>query len=676
MFAKLLIANRGEIACRIMRTARRMGIRTVAVYSAADAGSRHVAEADEAVLVGAAPAAASYLDREALIDAVRRTGAEAVHPGYGFLSENAEFAQACADSGAVFVGPSPAAISAMGEKHASKDLMVAAGVPVVPGYHGENQSSKRLCAEAETIGYPVLIKATAGGGGKGMRVVETADEFERALAGAKREAESSFGSDRVLLERYLTRPRHIEIQVFADSHGEIVHLFERECSIQRRHQKVIEEAPAPGMTPALRQRMGGAAIAAARAIGYVGAGTVEFIVEGGEDLESATFYFMEMNTRLQVEHPVTEMITGLDLVEWQLRVAAGEPLPLAQEDLGISGHSIETRIYAENPAKRFLPAPGRLERLRMPEETAHVRIDTGVREGDVITPHYDPLIAKLIVWDEDRGRAVRRMGNALQKFHVVGTVTNRDFLYHLVHHAAFRSGDLDTGFIDRHLEDLVPPLMPADDRVLAVGALAEFNRVATRAAVAASRSSEPGSPWFQATGWRLNGDGGVAFRFVDPGRGADAQAIEVRLRPVGGGFHEIELPEGTVRAAAEPAGEDLLLVDLDDIRTVVPVYRVGDRLWMVIDGIPRSLIPDDARSRTDAFDMAAGDVVAPLPGRVAEIQTEPGAHVRKGMPLLVIEAMKMEHTVTAPADGVVAAVRCLVGDSVEEGVVLVDFERS
>ncbi|HJW02181.1 MAG TPA: acetyl-CoA carboxylase biotin carboxylase subunit, partial [Azospira sp.] len=448
MFNKILIANRGEIACRVIKTARRLGIRTVAVYSEADANARHVRLADEAVLLGPAAARESYLVAEKILDAARRTGAQAIHPGYGFLSENADFAEACAAAGVVFIGPPASAIRAMGSKSAAKSLMAEAAVPLTPGYHGDQQEPEFLKDQADAIGYPVLIKAAAGGGGKGMRLVEKGEDFIGALASCQREARSSFGDDQVLVEKYITRPRHIEIQVFGDSLGNCVYLFERDCSVQRRHQKVLEEAPAPGMTPERRRQMGEAAVAAAKAVGYVGAGTVEFIATSTY-AQDGTFYFMEMNTRLQVEHPVTEMITGQDLVEWQLRVAAGEPLPLKQEQLENRGHALEARIYAEDASKGFLPSTGRLVHLAPPAESLHVRVDTGVEEGDEITPHYDPMIAKLIVWDEDRDAALARMRQALADYRVVGVTTNIDFLSRLVACPAFAGADLDTDLIER-----------------------------------------------------------------------------------------------------------------------------------------------------------------------------------------------------------------------------------
>ncbi|MFO1169323.1 MAG: acetyl-CoA carboxylase biotin carboxylase subunit, partial [Rhodoblastus sp.] len=500
MFEKILIANRGEIACRIVRTARRMGVATVAVYSEADASARHVRMADEAVFIGASPARESYLVIEKIIEAAKRTGAQAIHPGYGFLSENEAFCEACEKAGIVFIGPPVHAIHAMGSKSEAKKLMEAAGVPLTPGYHGDDQDPARLKGEADAIGYPVMIKAAAGGGGKGMRQVMKAEDFDAALASCKREAAASFGSDHVLVEKYIVRPRHIEIQVFGDRHGGCVHLFERDCSVQRRHQKVLEEAPAPGMTAERRRQMGEAAVAAAKAVGYVGAGTVEFIAT-----QDGQFYFMEMNTRLQVEHPVTEMITGLDLVEWQLRVAAGEKLPLAQEQLHINGHALEARVYAEDPAKNFLPSTGRLVHLAPPAESLNVRVDTGVEEGDSISPFYDPMIAKLIVWDDDRDRALSRMQQALADYRVVGVNNNIDFLSRLVASPAFASADLDTGLIEREADYLFPGAEQPPARVFAIAALSELLRSHAHAREHARASADPTSPWHARDGWRLNG---------------------------------------------------------------------------------------------------------------------------------------------------------------------------
>jgi 3-methylcrotonyl-CoA carboxylase alpha subunit len=498
MFGKILIANRGEIACRVIRTAWRLGIATVAVYSEADRNALHVELAHEAWPIGPAPARDSYLNIEAILDAARNSGAEAVHPGYGFLSENAEFAEACEAAGIVFIGPPASAMRAMGLKAEAKDLMQRHGVPLVPGYHGADQNSARLLDEAERIGFPVLIKASAGGGGRGMRVVGSAVEFAAALAGATREAEAAFGDDRVLLEKYLQRPRHIEVQIFADRHGNTVHLFERDCSIQRRHQKVLEEAPAPGLDPEQRSAMAEAAVAAARAVGYVGAGTVEFIAEGGD------FFFIEMNTRLQVEHPVTEAVTGLDLVEWQFRVAAGEPLPICQPDLALHGHAIEARLNAEDPERGFLPQTGTLHGLRFPPPE-FARVDTGVRQGDTVTPFYDPMIAKIIAWGEDRAVAVRRLRRALAETAVLGVGTNRDFLARVAAHPEFVSGTVDTGFIERHRAALVPSRRLAPDTALAAAALFLLLAREDAARAVCSRSGDRFSPWARVDGWRPSG---------------------------------------------------------------------------------------------------------------------------------------------------------------------------
>ncbi len=653
MFGTILIANRGEIACRVIRTARRVGIRTVAVYSEADAGARHVAMADTAYLIGPAPARDSYLNIDRILDAARRSGAQAVHPGYGFLSENAEFAAACADAGLVFIGPPPAAIRAMGSKSAAKSLMERAGVPLVPGYHGGNQDPAHLAREAARIGYPVLIKASAGGGGKGMRVVEDAAGFNEALALAKGEARSSFGDDTVLIERYLTRPRHIEIQVFADSHGNVVSLFERDCSIQRRHQKVVEEAPAPGMDPARRASMGEAACAAASAIGYVGAGTVEFIVEGDD------FFFMEMNTRLQVEHPVTEMITGQDLVEWQLSVANGAPLPLSQDQLRIDGHAIEVRVYAEDPGRDFMPAVGTLAHLRPPAETAHVRVDTGVRAGDAISVHYDPMIAKLIVWDQDRPAAVRRLNRALSDYEVVGVQTNLGLLRRIAEHPAFAAAELDTGFIARHGAALLPEPEPAPAIALAAAALDVLRQRAETTEAAAARSHDPHSPWNLATAWRMNGDGYQDLLL------ADGDAVHaVRAHPRSDGSVRLDLPGGSIEAHGAAIG---------GVHRAAPVIRQGDRLTVILDGTNHELVLVDPLASALA-DTAGGDrLMAPMPGRVVDVLVRPGDTVARGDVLLVLEAMKVQMRLAAPRAGVVDAVRAAPGDLVDDGAELVSF---
>jgi 3-methylcrotonyl-CoA carboxylase alpha subunit len=666
MFDKILIANRGEIAVRIARTCRRLGVRTVAVYSEADAGALHVAVCDEAYLIGPAPARDSYLRSDRIIDAARKSDARAVHPGYGFLSENAEFADACAHAGLAFIGPPPQAIRAMGSKSAAKEIMGKAGVPLVPGYHGESQDAQTLAREAQRIGYPVLIKASAGGGGKGMRIVATPDRLADALAGAKREAAASFGDDRVLIEKYLQRPRHIEMQVFADTHGNVVHLYERDCSVQRRHQKVLEEAPAPGMTAARRRQMGSAAVAAARAVGYVNAGTVEFIAD-----ESGNFFFMEMNTRLQVEHPVSEMITGLDLVEWQLRVACGEPLPLAQESIAAEGHAIEARIYAEDPRRDFLPAPGTISHFRAPQESAHVRVDGGVREGDEIGVHYDPMIAKLICWDRDRPSALRRLKRALNEFQVVGPATNLSFLSAVTQHPAFARADadptlLDTGLIERYRAELLPEAKPASDRVLAVAVLSELMRIDEEARNAAAASPDPWSPWNLRDGWRLNEDNHHTFSFDDAGH-----VVQVTAHYRRDGLL-LDLPVGRVTAHAEAGRDGGLVVDLNGERVLANVVRRGQTLTVFLADGSHTLTLRDFELVQD--EDAGGGLTAPMPGNVIEVLVKPGERVEKGRALMIIEAMKMEHTIIAPARGRVAEVCFTPGDQVDEGDQLVAFE--
>ena len=663
MFDTILIANRGEIACRVIRTARRLGIRTVAVYSDADAGALHVALADEAHRIGPAPARESYLVAERILEVAKLSGAGAVHPGYGFLSENAVFAEACAEAGIIFIGPPVEAIRAMGSKSAAKEIMDAAGVPLVPGYHGREQDAGFLKNEAGRIGYPLLIKASAGGGGKGMRVVERSADFADALAGARREAMSGFGDDHVLLERYLTKPRHIEIQVFADSHGNALHIFERDCSIQRRHQKVIEEAPAFGMTPGLRQKMGEAAVAAARAIGYVGAGTVEFLLD-----EDGSFYFMEMNTRLQVEHPVTEMISGLDLVEWQLCVAAGEAMPLSQEQLAISGHAIEARIYAEDPARDFLPSIGRVRHLRTPLENTHVRIDSGVRQGDEVSIHYDPMIAKLIVWDSDRAAAIRRMRAALADFQVAGVTTNTGFLGNVVAHPAFAAGAIDTGFIERYRDGLFPGALPATDRTLALALLDLMLARSAEADCRARKSHDPYSPWHQSAGWRLNSDNYHQLHFMD---GDKAVSITAHYRPDG---YLLEFPSGaTMMVRGERDLSGALLADLDGCRITATVIRNGATLTILDRGKSHLLTVHNPHAIGEQDEAAAGRLTAPMPGKVVAVMVSPGDRVERGAPLLIMEAMKMEHTINAPCDGAVAEFHYPVGAVVSEGAELLIF---
>jgi 3-methylcrotonyl-CoA carboxylase alpha subunit len=673
MFSKILIANRGEIACRVAATARRLGVRTVAVYSDADAGARHVALCDEAVHLGPAPARDSYLRGDLIVAAARATGAAAIHPGYGFLSENTDFAAACAAAGVVFIGPPPGAIRAMGSKSEAKALMERAGVPLVPGYHGAGQDPRLLQGEADRIGYPVLIKASAGGGGKGMRGVRESAEFAAALASCRREAAASFGDDRVLVEKYLEQPRHIEIQVFCDAHGGALYLFERDCSVQRRHQKVIEEAPAPGMTAARRQSMGEAAVAAARAVGYVGAGTVEFIAE-----PSGRFYFMEMNTRLQVEHPVTEMITGHDLVEWQLRVACGEPLPVTQDALQIHGHAIEARIYAENPDKGFLPAVGRLSHLALPaavefrrnaddnglHDPAPVRVDAGVRAGDEISPHYDPMIAKLIVWGATRAQALARLRAALADTHIVGVASNVDFLGRLAANPAFAAAHLDTGLIERERAALFADEAGLPDEMLALACA----RVLADEAAAADAD-----PWSHRSGWRLNAtyERELSFR-------SEHGAHTLRLTYGRDGYR---FRHGTTDAAlllqgTARAGATRLHVQLAGRTLHADVVRHGDQLHVFLHGRHRVLTRLDPIAHAGATETVEGRLSAPMPGKVIAVHAARGARVARGAALLVMEAMKMEHTIVAPADGTVDEILFGVGEQVAEGAALVQFTPS
>ena len=663
MFTKILIANRGEIACRVIKTARRMGIRTVAVYSEADANARHVRLADEAVLLGPAAARESYLVADKIVDACKRTGAQAVHPGYGFLSENADFADALAANGIAFIGPPASAIRAMGSKSEAKKLMGKAAVPLTPGYHGDDQTPDLLHKEADAIGYPVLIKAAAGGGGKGMRLVEKTEDFLDSLASCKREAISSFGDDHVLIEKYITKPRHIEIQVFADSLGHCVYLFERDCSVQRRHQKVLEEAPAPGMTLERRRQMGEAAVAAAKAVGYVGAGTVEFIAN-----QDGSFYFMEMNTRLQVEHPVTEIITGQDLVEWQLRVAAGQPLPLAQEQLQLRGHALEARIYAEDANKGFLPSTGKLIRLSPPAESLNVRVDTGVEEGDEITPFYDPMIAKLIVWDETRDGALARMRKALADYQVAGVTTNIDFLSRLVACPAFAGADLDTGLIERQKEFLFPAAQAVPRDALLVATVGELLWEQHEAKAAAKASGDPHSPWHARDGWRMNLSAARMIGFRDGDSLIEAQVRYQRDQ------WQITLNGSTTLARGKKLEGDRFAVELDDRRLIASVVAVDDKRSIFLNGSTYSLLRDDPLHLVEAGGAQGGGLTAPMPGKVVALLAQPGQKVDKGAPLLILEAMKMEHTITAPAAGTVKAFCYAAGEQVADGAALLEFE--
>ncbi|UYB52215.1 acetyl/propionyl/methylcrotonyl-CoA carboxylase subunit alpha [Xanthomonas sp. AM6] len=662
MFDKILIANRGEIACRVIATCRKLGIASVAVYSDADRDARHVRLADEAIHIGAAPARDSYLRGERILDAAQASGAQAIHPGYGFLSENADFAEACAARGIVFIGPPPAAIRAMGDKSAAKALMHAAGVPLTPGYHGERQEPEFLRAQADAIGYPVLIKASAGGGGKGMRRVDRSEDFAAALAACQREAQAAFGNAHVLVEKYVLRPRHIEIQVFGDSQGEQVYLFERDCSVQRRHQKVLEEAPAPGMHAERRAAMGQAAVEAARAVGYVGAGTVEFIVA-----PDGAFYFMEMNTRLQVEHPVTECITGTDLVEWQLRVAAGQPLPRRQHELAIRGHALEARLYAEDPARGFLPSTGTLQHLRLPATDAHTRVDAGVEQGDVIGPHYDPMIAKLIVWDETRERALRRMQAALAACQVVGVATNAAFLQRLVGTAAFASADLDTALIEREHAALFEAEPATADSAWTLAALAWLLHEHADAAQAV----DPHSPWDLRDGWRL---GAAAPRNLILQQGETRRTLRATATDAGWRVHDSA--SGAAVHASGRLHDGRLQAQLDAQRVAADAVFAGSRLHLFVDGQAQLFDLHDPVAEADQPVADGGGLTAPMPGRVVALLVAPGTQVARGTPLLVLEAMKMEHTLQAPADGTVHGYRVREGELVGDGVALLDFEAA
>ncbi len=659
MIRTLLIANRGEIACRVARTARAMGIRTVAVFSDADAGAPHVRACDEAWPIGPAAAAESYLKADVILDVARRAGADAVHPGYGFLSENAGFARACEAAGIEFVGPPASAIDAMGSKAGAKALMEKAGVPLVPGYHGDDQAPERLAEAARSIGFPVLLKASAGGGGKGMRVVRAEAELTAAIDSAKREGKASFGDDRLIVEKYLERPRHVEVQVFADRHGNTVHLFERDCSAQRRHQKILEEAPAPDLDPATRDAMGKAAVAAAEAVGYVGAGTVEFILDA-----SGSFHFMEMNTRLQVEHPVTELITGLDLVALQLRVAAGEPLPFRQGDLRIDGHAVEVRLYAEDPARDFFPQTGPLTRLRLPAGEG-IRVDSGVEEGGAVTVHYDPMIAKVIAHGRDRREALARLAAALGRTEVVGVTTNAGFLKRLVEHPEVVAGPIDTGFVGREIEALAPAGESAPEGALAVAGLAEMLALDAAAKAAAGRGGDPHSPWARADGWRLNDTAHHDMVFHD-----GEHAVTVRMTHEGGAWTAL-VGDRRLRLTGVLDGDGGLDLRVDGVRHAATVVVDGDRRVVFLAGRSWPLVLADPFAAGDSDEGAEGRLTAPMPAKVIRVAAAVGDRVARGAVLLVLEAMKMEHSVAAPADGTVAKLAVAEGDLVEEGAELV-----
>jgi 3-methylcrotonyl-CoA carboxylase alpha subunit len=655
-FRTLLIANRGEIACRVIRTAKAMGLRTVAVYSEADRDALHVAMADEAVLLGPARARDSYLNIERVIEAAKKSGAEAVHPGYGFLSENAEFAQACTDAGLVFVGPTAAMMTAMGSKSGSKALMEKAGVPLVPGYHGEAQDEATLAKAADKVGFPVLVKASAGGGGRGMRVVRSAAELAPAIVSAKREAKAAFGDDRMLIEKYVDNPRHIEVQVIGDSHGNLLSLFERECTLQRRHQKVIEEAPSPTLNATQRDAVCAAARKAAAAVNYVGAGTIEF-VSNGKDV-----FFIEMNTRLQVEHPVTELITGIDLVEWQLRVAFGEKLPLRQDEIRLNGHAIEARVYAENPHKNFMPSVGKIRTWRTPEQTDGLRIDAGYREGDAVSPHYDAMLAKVIAWAPARDAAIDRLNRGLEETDVRGVVTNIPFLSALVTHPKVRANAIDTGFIERELKNLTPEAPPPGDLELcaAVAGILQEEQKAARA--------EAHSPW-RTSGWMPVGRRQRVFAFRH-GQGAE---------------HKVTLHYGSGPAALSIDGRDFAFTSsptdgggcdltLDGARSHIAAVVEGHELYLRTRNGRFDLHWVDPFGGDDEEQVGEDKIVAPLPGTVVALLAEVGATLEKGAPILTLEVMKMEQTLRAPFAGVLKVIKCKVGDIVQEGVELAEIE--
>ncbi|QPT39055.1 Acetyl-/propionyl-coenzyme A carboxylase alpha chain [Oligella ureolytica] len=673
MFKKILIANRGEIACRVASTARQMGIATVAVYSDADRHAAHVEACDEAVYIGGSEPAKSYLRIDAIIEAAKKTGAEAIHPGYGFLAENGDFVAACQQAGITFIGPSAEAMAAMGSKSAAKTLMEKAGVPLVPGYHRDNQDPDFLHQQADSIGYPVLIKASAGGGGKGMRIVNSSDEFIGMLESCKREAINSFSNDHVLIERYVTKPRHIEIQVFGDEFGNYVYLFERDCSVQRRHQKVIEEAPAPGMTEQRRRAMGEAAVNAARAVNYVGAGTVEFIAE-----QDGTFYFMEMNTRLQVEHPVTEMITGYDLVEWQLRIANKEPIPVQQADLAINGHAIEVRIYAENPDNDFLPSIGQLSHLSFPEHlsfiNAPIRVDSGIREGDRISPFYDPMIAKLIVWGVDREQAIARMCQALLGTHIIGLHTNVSFLHRLITNEAFVNADLDTGLIEKNHASLFPPAQSVSSKALAYVAATYMAKHGLKHSRAA-KNAPIGyiDPWASADYWRVRQGEGTTVTVED-----DHNEYPLRITQrsnddwileINGVIHELTWDVNT-------SGNNGLTFDiklgLDGDLSQAKVVHEGEELYLYTqESQIRLRVPNTLAHAAEGDELGGGGLTAPMPGKVINILVNVGDRVEAGDVLLVMEAMKMEHSITADTGGTVEELFFAVGDQVTEGAELI-----
>lgn len=647
-----------------------MGIRTVAVFSDADADALHVELADEAKHIGGARAQDSYLNIEALVNAIKTTRADAIHPGYGFLSENAEFAEACVAAGAVFIGPPPAAIRAMGSKSEAKALMEKAGVPLLPGYHGADQTDETLIAAAEEIGLPVMVKAAAGGGGRGMRMINDIVTFKEELAGARREAKAGFGDDTLLIEKYLGQARHVEMQVFADSLGNAVHVYERDCSIQRRHQKVVEEAPAPGMTAEMREAMADAAMKAVRAIDYIGAGTVEFLVEAKRMGAPDCFYFMEMNTRLQVEHPVSEMITGIDLIEWQIRVADGEPLSLTQDDIVLEGHAVEVRLYAEDPAHDFRPSPGSLNHFRMPEENLHIRIDTGVREGDEVTMHYDPMIAKIVGWDNDRSGALSHLRHALDQTHVVGTTTNLDFLSTVLGSDGFVKSDLDTNFIQRYGKILFSEKRIIEPETFALAALSELLWFSEIREAEVLGSGDPHSPWGLNDGWRLNDRGHIELSYCF---GEVEAVVRVHIEKNG---YLMEIGERLLNVRGYFRLDKRVVAEVDGHRTTASVIRFGSERH-VFSGSGTQILKLVNPLITDGLlGVVGGRLTSPLPGRVVSIVVSPGDSVSAGQTLVVVEAMKMEHEITASAAGIVEKILFSEGDQVNEGAELLTLRKA
>ena len=672
MFSKILIANRGEIACRIIRTCKRLGIDTVCVYSDADVGALHVAQAHEAHHIGGAPAGESYLCQDKIIQAAKDSGAQAIHPGFGFLSENAEFAQRCDTEDLVFIGPPASAIKAMGSKSVSKQIMEEAKVPLIPGYHGDDQSEETLSNAAERIGFPLLIKASAGGGGKGMRLVEKAEVFSEMLNAARREAMSAFGSDGVILEKFLSHSRHIEVQVFGDCRGNMIHLFERDCSLQRRYQKVLEETPALGISDRFRQTIGKVAVKAAMAVKYVNAGTVEFIVDADRLNQPDSFYFMEMNTRLQVEHPVTEMVTGQDLVEWQIRVANGQGLPCTQDEVVLNGHAVEVRLYVENPEKSFLPDTGKLWHLRFPFEDAHIRVDGGVRQGDDVSMHYDPMLAKLIAWSPTRSGALRRLKAALRETEIVGISTNKAFLANIAAHPELEKGAVHTKFIDQYMSELLPEPGPLSTRILSLATLAVLLEKKMHALETASQSEDPYSPWAISDGWRLNDECYKALTFIDE----ENSPYQVKAVFNGKGYH-LHLPDGhCVHAAGSFEENSRLSAELDGIRTVASVVHHDLEYTIITDTCAKRVRLHDPLSSAGKNIEGEGLLKAPMHGHVVVVNVGPGDEVEEGQALMVLEAMKMEHTIVAPCRGAVIEMMFGVGDQVEEGAKLMEFKTA